>query len=128
MKLRNGKVIVIPTNKSCSHRCECNSSGFCCSCADKRPKLQYYVAHNKSTLEDFSIVERWHSYCKVCKDRCAAQKRKQQKPTFQELEELNNQYKYLLQKRDESIQKLTSKLNRVEQMLYEEKKKGYLIP
>lgn len=73
MKLRSGNSFE-PTF-GCSHRCEM-WQGYCCSCQDTRPHAKQYIAYNKASYDDYSIVSRAHYYCPTCKTSCAQREQK----------------------------------------------------
>lgn len=137
MKLRSGKIIRGPSPrkgkiqrrpsspkeepKICDHPCECTSLNGCCACNDKRPKELYYVAHNKSTLEDFTIVNRSYYYCRLCKNSHSndiADLSSMDTQTYcEKLKDYNKSLTYLLKKRDEQIRTLHEKILMMEQNL-----------
>ena len=147
MKLRSGKIInrgpsprihrvaspkkpIVPDepqSQGCSHPCECATSQGCCACSDKRPKKLYYVAQNKSTLEDFTIVNRSYYYCRICKHDCEDtldMSSFDPRIYCEELKEYNRALQYLLKKRDERISSLNQKMMAMEHKLWELQKSG----
>lgn len=150
MKLRSGKIInrgpsprkgkihrnpspkkpVPPKEKPkiCEHPCECTSLNGCCACNDKRPKELYYTAHNKSRLEDFTIVNRSYYYCRLCKNSHAndmADLSSMDLPTYcEKLKDYNKTLHYLLKKRDERISSLNQKIMAMEHKLWDLQKSG----
>ena len=73
MKLRSGKSF--ECKPGCSHSCEM-WQGYCCSCQDTRPHSDQYIAYNKASYDDYSIVSRAHYYCPTCKKRCGQHEKK----------------------------------------------------
>lgn len=114
--------------KICEHPCECTSLNGCCACNDKRPKELYYVAHNKSTLEDFTIVNRSYYYCRLCKNSHSndmVDLSSMDLSTYNEkLKEYSKTLQHLLKKRDEQIIKLNEKMVAMEQRLWDLQKSG----
>lgn len=144
MKLRSGKIIRGPSPrkktspkkhnppkdepKICNHPCECTSLNGCCACNDKRPKELYYVAHNKSTLEDFTIVNRSYYYCRLCKNSHSndmADTSSLDLSTYNEkLKDYNMRLLYLLKKRDEQIITLHEKIVTMEHKFWDLQNSG----
>ena len=144
MKLRSGKIIRGPSPrkgkiqrrpsppkdepKICNHPCECTSLNGCCACNDKRPKELYYVAHNKSTLEDFTIVNRSYYYCRLCKNSHSndmADTSFLDLPTYcEKLKDYNKTLEHLLKKRDEQIISLHEKMVTLEHKFWDLQNRG----
>lgn len=75
MKLRSGR-------EFCHHNCDLWTT--CCECADKRVYYEPYLAFNKPSVVNYSIVARSHYYCPSCKNRIHENGFLQSKPVIAE--------------------------------------------